>query len=892
MRVKKWKIRNKMKILLALITLASLLLAVAVPALAAQKISNAGNFGKVDGISEDPKIGEHNSYAWCSELFPQTNGDYLWVGMNRDMGRAIFDGATVGNPIGSFSAGVLASLAGLPSKSDDQVGKIYRQKAADDDEKWELVYENPAINGYRRMIMFKGSLYVMAGLTNMPKYDYSIVLRFKPDFKKGDKPDIVFWEKIPEINANMDPNGPVYIRPEYFRSACILDNKLYIGTFDNKIYTTDGESLANLTPNQGAKSTGWTLFSNLAQDPMFEDNNGNPYASLPGIWDMLGFNGSLYAFVTNGGFTVYKLTPKSNGGYDITQTVGGKSSARYPHGMGIPGNIAASPYRSVSFGKDYVYVSTFASGPFILGSFVLGDVGTAFNDVFCPGQIYRFDANDNWEVVVGDTSGKYVAKDKAGKAVPVVGNQRAGFYTGFNFQENTSFNQYVWWMTEYKGKLYASTWDLGVFRHKTELLLLTIMFSGVAGGIAAGGGVLSALNSVINIFGSLSLGMSAMQTELAAQTIGNAMEAAYVSGVNNPKTQGLLETLLAPLTASEGSSGLIGAILDFLKSLTSPSDPEPEPAAAEDPGSDDSKPLSLIRSLPTLLKYADGSNPPGFDLFVSDDGKNFSPVTTNGFGYEENFGGRVLLPTDYGLFVCTANPFGGGQVWRADDMKQEIQPNIPATIRLNVGETFRASVRSLALTSGATVQMTASASNCAQVSLSKRGAERSIIDTEITVKRNLLRRYNETHKNKNYPAQMYDVAFTGKAAGEQTITLRFYWNNVEVTKTVKVIVGGTAPAQAQLPGNFTPVQTQGGAAQSYNGTSAAQGAQAAEQQSIFAEVPTAQLGAVSWTETALRQAEKSPWLYICMSLSILIIGFSIMALLLMYEKRYMRAKVK
>jgi hypothetical protein len=48
----------------------------------------------------------------------------------------------------------------------------------------------------------------------------------------------------------------------------------------------------------------------------------------------------------------------------------------------------------------------------------------------------------------------------------------------------------------------------------------------------------------------------------------------------------------------------------------------------------------------------------GFDLFRSQDGINWSPVTTTGFGNPYNFGARTIVGTPYGLFVGTANPFG------------------------------------------------------------------------------------------------------------------------------------------------------------------------------------------------------------------------------------------
>ena len=37
---------------------------------------------------------------------------------------------------------------------------------------------------------------------------------------------------------------------------------------------------------------------------------------------------------------------------------------------------------------------------------------------------------------------------------------------------------------------------------------------------------------------------------------------------------------------------------------------------------------------------------------------------------------------------------------------------------------------------------------------------------------------------------MVDVVFTGTAAGEQDVTLRFGWNGAEASRTVKVIVTG------------------------------------------------------------------------------------------------------
>jgi len=51
-------------------------------------------------------------------------------------------------------------------------------------------------------------------------------------------------------------------------------------------------------------------------------------------------------------------------------------------------------------------------------------------------------------------------------------------------------------------------------------------------------------------------------------------------------------------------------------------------------------------------------NQSGFDLYRTNDGVNWVPVTTNGMGNPYNMGLRTLESTPYGLFLGTANPWG------------------------------------------------------------------------------------------------------------------------------------------------------------------------------------------------------------------------------------------
>jgi len=67
------------------------------------------------------------------------------------------------------------------------------------------------------------------------------------------------------------------------------------------------------------------------------------------------------------------------------------------------------------------------------------------------------------------------------------------------------------------------------------------------------------------------------------------------------------------------------------------------------------------------LHTANPNNPAGFDLYVTEDGVNIQAITRNGgFGGGDryNYGARTLVSTGEGLFLGTANPFNGCQVWK------------------------------------------------------------------------------------------------------------------------------------------------------------------------------------------------------------------------------------
>lgn len=64
---------------------------------------------------------------------------------------------------------------------------------------------------------------------------------------------------------------------------------------------------------------------------------------------------------------------------------------------------------------------------------------------------------------------------------------------------------------------------------------------------------------------------------------------------------------------------------------------------------------------------------PGFELYCTEDGRQYDTVTINGFNDEYNYGCRTLLVGSNGLYLGTANPFYGAQLWRINEKTADLE---------------------------------------------------------------------------------------------------------------------------------------------------------------------------------------------------------------------------
>lgn len=510
--------------------------------------------GEADGL--DPAGDRHNSYAWCQGVL----GDYLYVGSNRDMLSAL---GSLGMPVGS-------DPEITPPMSPDGRARIFRYKL-DGTEDWEIAYIQEPIfasgdvklgcdYGYRGMEVFSpegeasSALYVVnypmpaldtiPGMEGIPAIGYPRVLRIGTDFDP----------------ASDTPEEVLRLSEGSLRSTAVYGGRIFIGNTNLDIWASSNPQVQ--APG-GSGIEGWVKVADSSDFPGYKaEFMDNP--TVPGVWDMISYNGCLYAFLGEPmgaqgtqGFLVYKGRKSSDGPeeWEWTEIVG--PAGKYEAGMGYKLNMAATPYVF----DGHVYVGTFTNHPsWMMELFVEQDIVGFLNDA-APPQIYRFDEEDNWEMVVGDPH--MVEVNDVDTLFTAIGNCRGGFYrnpvegllpedldpalAGI-IMPNLTFNSYIWRFASFEGKLYCTTFDQR-----------------------------------------------------------DGMERVF--------------------------DGMLG---DF----------------------------PVISGLLDLVFGVMNDNPGGFDLYATEDGLNWSPLTRDGFGDVFNYGGRSFGVASDALFLGTSNPSWGCQVWK------------------------------------------------------------------------------------------------------------------------------------------------------------------------------------------------------------------------------------
>lgn len=586
---------------------------------------------------------------------------------------------------------------------------------------------------FRNAVSYKGKLYFCGSVrTNGGKSGLPAVYEIDP---KTDEYKVVY-----QGLSSMQDYGAAYKQgiSTGIRGMCVHDGQLVIsnvgkdaaGNFVSTILTSSDPSKGQDSFTEIANSG--TLFGYPAiryQDSIYGG----------AIWDMVSYNGHLYATICTGtpenapddnsmqSFAMVRGDKNADGSYTWTPIVGDQEADGARYCFGIDPARTRSGAANLIVYNDHLYIGEYNDEEIALerilfnksnteegGKSSMGGVDCSFVNANLEQSvnIYRMDKDENMELVVGDRTDMF----------PDGGI--SGLTSGFGRNEN----QYIWRMQKFDGKLYIGTFDtasllepIGQFSNgdiidmtpeewASQVQRLRDLLNHLLDKKSPDDPIVPVntladddsneavevddsneaaevddSNKAVDVddektevakgFGDLSDALEDAAGGLCDQaaTMSQDFEddAAYVQKIDGEiayfksfadQYQDMLDSYESLKQQYEDAYGteLPSDIQDALDKLLSEEN------------------LKKLQSVLTCMCYLRDAER-GFDMYVTEDGVNFTTLTTNGFNDPYNHGLRTFAVTNQGLCLGTANPFYGCQVWiqRKENSENPVDPGTP-----------------------------------------------------------------------------------------------------------------------------------------------------------------------------------------------------------------------
>ena len=655
-----------------------------------QKLSNPTK-GEKEADGFNSAVDRRNGYAWAMA----ESKNYIYIGSNRNIIFSLIKSIFI---LGNFAETItdLIFEDDVSTETVDNSAEIFRYNKLT--KKIEQVYKSELTleggfyeSGYISAVSFKPynedneSIYIGAFGNN-----YTRILKFKENYVIDvDKPEVVFID-----NTGKSSVGAMEVH----------EAKLYFGLM---ITDTDLRIMESAAPSKNT----WNIVADL------NDFNNIPNVDIGssrsgGIFDLISYNGYLYAIIGSGnkpinesGFLIFKgkyigLMAKGSNRYGWKWDMIVGPNGKYEAGMGINSYAIATPFKyKASDGKEYVYVGTFSNVIQSTQKLISFDFSYLYENFVKPTQLYRFDENDNWEMVIGTPSKNEPLQIR-------IGNYKAGFVPD-NSGINYSSNHYIWRMAEYNGKLFLGTFDssslydylipknIPDYIDSFEgILIILLNFLSLINVIKS-----EDIKTILQLFNDYEYfddkyinNYDALSLSYASLHFNEIKPSDYIEKVMknidlnyNLNILNSLNTLAKkiPTSISSDNDKYLEAIYLYLSSQLGQSTIENIKNTIYKL-SNNKKQLKLllfkIKDLVTsqefltqlyymksIRKMIDTSIK-GADLYVSEDGIHFRKININGFNDKYNYGLRTFVSSTDGLYIGTANPFYGGQLWKLNEL--------------------------------------------------------------------------------------------------------------------------------------------------------------------------------------------------------------------------------
>ncbi len=404
-----------------------------------------------------------------------------------------------------------------------------------------------------------------------------------------------------------------------------------------------------------------------------------------GIWDIIEYNGALYVTVVTDksidgkinkqGFALYRGDKQRDGDFKWTQIVGNNGTSGIGFGMGIDHSMSCNMWVY----DGYLYPGTYNDPMLDLAEVpATGNFELLYNDLDHSIYLYRMDEDENFEQIGGKDDNPNFPEGPMGNLGAGLGNNS---------------NQYVWRMGVHDDEFYIGTYDTATltynFTQITDGKVANMEYEDICGRADV---LKAAVEEVLGEYADDPIMawvldevlFSDFTAEFYQKLTGFATE---MSPDENPVPA--YREMIADYEASKKKVyDFINKVGDF-DLLTKYKEVKGEETYGflRDIFKD-----RIIRELRNNLKtiadeifevhdkvvydellhnfvYYFGCNyyakqsEEGFDLLVSNDGVNFDAIMRDGFGDGANHGLRTICSTEYGVFMGTANPYYGTQLW-------------------------------------------------------------------------------------------------------------------------------------------------------------------------------------------------------------------------------------
>lgn len=399
-------------------------------------------------------------------------------------------------------------------------------------------------------------------------------------------------------------------------------------------------------------------------------------------------------------FAIIRGDEKDDGTFNWTPLVGDKEKDKARYTFGIDPERTRSGAANLVVYNNKLYIGEYNDEEIALERILfnktgdsadgsLGGVDCRFVNANLSQSVglYAMDENENMTLIVGDATEMF----------PEGGV--SGLGSGFGHNEN----QYIWRMQVYDGKLYVGTFD-------TSSLLEPI-------GQFSNGDIIGMtpeqwrqqmqlikelLQLLMDKYGTSPIATideneegEEVTSEIVDDAASNDEDEAFESDIAGlvdmmDMTPEVLEgdSTVTALCDEESVDNRENSLRDFADYYSNMLEgyneisanyelPDDLKDAFETLLSQDK--LDKINSVIECLIYMRDAER-GFDMYVTEDGTNFTKLTTSGFGDPYNHGLRVFAITNQGLCLGTANPFYGTQLWiqRAEESETPSTPT-PST---------------------------------------------------------------------------------------------------------------------------------------------------------------------------------------------------------------------